>query len=101
MKDYTKTVQKTEIVFTELEQKFIDAYIPMLYAEEGFSDVDANDVSEKCGIPMKTIRGVLGSLVKKGVVTIYETESAGFGEKEYELIYLSPEFFLSSPNLET
>lgn len=76
--------------FTELEQKVLDAYIPMLYAEEGYSDVDADDLSKATGITKNVIRGVLGSLVTKGVIW---TDDNG----EYVIIYLSRDFYHLHP----
>jgi len=52
---------------TWLEDKTLSTFISCLYAEPGYSDVDVNDISEELGIPTKTIRGALGSLVKKGI----------------------------------
>jgi hypothetical protein len=69
--------------FTDLENKVLTAFINGLYAEPGFSDVDANDISRDINIPTKQVRGALGSLVKKGVVTIHTNDS------NYDIIYLN------------
>jgi hypothetical protein len=69
--------------FTDLENKVLTAFIDGLYAEPGFSDVDANDISRDINIPTKQVRGALGSLVKKGVVTIHTNDS------NYDIIYLN------------
>ena len=69
--------------FTDLENKVLTAFINGLYAEPGFSDVDANDISRDINIPTKQVRGTLGSLVKKGVVTIHTNDS------NYDIIYLN------------
>jgi DNA-binding IscR family transcriptional regulator len=60
----------TELKLTDLESKTLTAFTGCLYAEPGFSDVDVKDLSEVTGISSEIIRGALGSLVKKGVVTI-------------------------------
>ena len=60
----------SELNLTELESKTLTAFTDCLYAEPGFSDVDVSDLSEVTGISTKSIRGALGSLVKKGVVTV-------------------------------
>jgi hypothetical protein len=73
--------------FTELETQVLNALIDGLYAEPGFSDVDANDLSEWTGIPTKQVRGVLSSLIKKGVVTLDETDT--FGAPKYVIVYLN------------
>jgi hypothetical protein len=65
----------SELKLTELESKTLNTFIGCLYAEPGFSDVDVNDISECTGISTKSIRGALGSLVKKGVVTINKNDS--------------------------
>ena len=67
----------TELKLTELEEKTLNTFIGCLYAEPGFSDVDVNDISVCTGISTKIIRGALGSLVKKGVVTI-NTNDGGY-----------------------
>jgi len=76
---------------TELETKTLTALIDNLYAEPGFSDVDANDLSRYTKIPMKVIRGVIGSLIKKDIVWV---EDNG----EYVIIYLSMQFWYLHPN---
>lgn len=73
--------------FTELEQRFLVAFIELLYAEIHFSDQDVKDVAGNMGVPIATAKGVLGSLCKKGVVS---TQDSGTG---YDLIYLNEEHF--------
>lgn len=60
---------------TNKEQLVLDSLIGLLYAEAGFSDVDVNDIAEDINISQKIIRGVLSSLVKKGIILIEENES--------------------------
>mgnify|MGYP000958254002 CR=1 FL=1 len=72
---------------TWLEDKTLSTFISCLYAEPGYSDVDVNDLSEELGIPTKTIRGALGSLVKKGVVTINTNDSG------YDIIDLNTSYW--------
>lgn len=60
----------SELKLTELESKTLNTFVGCLYAEPGYSDVDVNDLSSELGISTKVLRGALGSLVKKGVVTI-------------------------------
>lgn len=55
---------------TDLEKKVLTALADCMYAEWGFSDAGATDLAEATGIPMKSIRGVIGSLVKKGLVYV-------------------------------
>ena len=77
--------------FTELENKVLASFINGLYAEPGFSDVDANDISRDINIPTKQVRGALGSLVKKGVVTIITNDS------NYDIIYLNESHYHLHP----
>ena len=72
---------------TWLEEKTLNTFISCLYAEPGFSDVDVNDLSECTGIPTKSIRGALGSLVKKGIVTVEKNDSG------YDIIYLNKNYW--------
>lgn len=81
-----------KVIFTELEQKVLDCLISKLFAEEGFSDVSPKDISKSTEIIMKSLRGVLGSLVKKGVIFIDERE---YGDEH--LIYLEEDFYYMHP----
>ncbi len=77
----------SELKLTELESKTLFTFVSCLYAEPGFSDVDVNDLSSELSISTKVLRGVLGSLVKKGVVTI---NSNGSG---YDIIDLNVRYW--------
>lgn len=78
---------------TELETAFMVAFINGLYAEPYFSDQIVADVAEQMTVPghhpvsVPTAKGVLGSLVKKGLLW---TEDSGTG---YDIIYLVGEYF--------
>jgi hypothetical protein len=76
-----------DINLTELESKTLNAFIGGLYAEPGFSDVDVNDLSSELEISTKVLRGVLGSLVKKGIVSIEEN---GGG---YDIIHMREKYW--------
>lgn len=65
-----------------------------MYAEFGFSDIGATDVSRDTGIPMKSLRGVISSLVQKGHVSPLEDRSDEWGYRPNDpswesIIYLS------------
>ena len=77
----------TTTEFTQLEEQVLRALIYGLDAEPGFSNIDANDLAEMTGIDTKQIRGVLSSLVKKGVVTLDKTDN--WQGPQYVLIYLN------------
>jgi hypothetical protein len=76
-----------DINLTELESKTLNAFIRGLYAEPGFSDVDVNDLSSILGISTKVLRGVIGSLVKKGIVFVDEN-TCGF-----DIIYMREKYW--------
>jgi DNA-binding MarR family transcriptional regulator len=76
-----------ELNLTELETKTLNTFVGCLYAEPGFSDVDVKDLSEVTGISTKSIRGALGSLVKKGVVTVNPNDSG------YDIIDLNVRYW--------
>ena len=76
-----------ELNLTELESLTLTAFIGGLYAEPGFSDVDVNDLSKELEISTKVLRGVLGSLVKKGIVSVDEN---GGG---YDIIYMREKYW--------
>ena len=67
---------------TTLEQTVLAAFINGLYAEAGFSDVDAHDLTRATGIPTRSIRGILSSLIKKDYIWIDGNDSG------YQIIYL-------------
>jgi predicted transcriptional regulator len=78
-----------ELNLTALEVQVLESFISQLYAEAGYSDVDVSDLVKKTGIPSKTLRGVLGSLVKKEIVSV-DKNAGGCG---YDIIYLKEEFW--------
>lgn len=80
------------LTVTPLENTILTALVQSLYAEPGFSDVDAKDLSLETGIDTRSIRGALGSLVRKGVVTLEQTNTYG-AKEQYVIIYLNPEFW--------
>jgi DNA-binding GntR family transcriptional regulator len=81
-----KDMMINELNLTELETKTLTTFIGGLYAEPGFSDVDVNDLSSELGISTKVLRGALGSLVKKNIVSIDSNGS-------YDIIYLREEYW--------
>jgi len=65
--------------FTELESLVLTELIKRLNIEEiGFSDVFDKDLENATKIPMKALRGVLGSLVRKDVLLISSWKEMGF-----------------------
>ena len=79
------------IELTQLEAQVLKSLINQLYAEAGFSDVDAKDIANDTKVSIKSVRGALGSLVKKDVITI-DNNGAG-----YEIIYLNRSHYYLHP----
>ena len=79
-----------KVIFTDLEEKVLKFFIDGLYAEPGFSDISPKDISKNTGIEMKVLRGVLASLVKKGVIFIEENQG-------YDIVYLEESFYHLHP----
>lgn len=87
------------IILTEMEKTAMKAIDLLNYAEYGFSDYDAQDVSDRTEIPINVMRGVIGSLVKKNLLWIEEYEKFGMklvGKvwkntviKRYQMIHLT------------
>ena len=78
---------------TKMESAVLESLIDSLYAEPGFSDVDAHDLARHTKISTRSIRGVLSSLIKKDYITI--DDSCGNGI--YQLIYLNPGYWYLHP----
>jgi hypothetical protein len=66
---------------TALEKQALQAIANEMYAEYGFSDIGATEVSKATGIPMKSLRGVISSLVQKGHISPLEDRSDEWGYK--------------------
>lgn len=87
----TTTSALAALNLTEMETATMESLISLLYAEPGFSDVDAKELSRDTGIPMNSIRGVLSSLTKKGLIGI-DDPGAGF-----QIVYLMEQFYYLHP----
>lgn len=79
------------IELTQLEAQVLKSLINQLYAEAGFSDVDAKDIANDTKVSIKSVRGALGSLVKKNIISI-DNNGAG-----YEIIYLNRSHYYLHP----
>ena len=80
-----------DLHLTESETIALTSIIGNLYAEEGYSDIDVNDISRDTNIPTKSLRGTLSSLVKKGIIILDENDS------KYVIIYLAEQFWYLHP----
>ena len=92
----TNDMNTQQINLKDLEQTLLTELIGSLYAEEGFSDVDAKDLAQGTGISIKIVRGALGSLVKKGIVSIEQTDNWG-ADEQFQLIYLNEAYWYMHP----
>jgi DNA replication protein DnaD len=70
------------IEVTKLEMQFLTTLVNLLNAEAGFSDVEIAEMAEEMNIRVPEAKGVMGSLVKKGLL---EEPDADFGG----IIYLA------------
>lgn len=71
-------MRKVELQVTKLESKVLKSLADEMYAEFGFSDVGPTEIESKTKIKMRSLRGVLGSLVKKGLIFIDHREDEGY-----------------------
>jgi hypothetical protein len=84
-----KTIQ-----VTKLEKQVLEALAKGMYAELGFSDVGYPELREDTGLTNKVLRGVVGSLSKKGLVSVDDREGSwGIDSKDVDMhiIYLTNE----------
>lgn len=75
---------------TQLEEQVLNSLISQLYAEPGYSDVDANDIARDIKVDIKSVRGSVGSLVRKHIIG---TDDNG----EYVIIYLNEAYYYLHP----
>ena len=80
-----------DLNLTQLESQVLGSLISQLYAEAGFSDVDAKDIARDIKVDIKSVRGSLGSLVRKGIVGIDGNDSG------YQIIYLNQKYWTLHP----
>ena len=80
-----------DLNLTQLEEQVLVSLISQLYAEAGFSDVDAKDIAQHIKVDIKSVRGSLGSLVRKGIVGIDGNDSG------YQIIYLNRAYWTLHP----
>ena len=77
---------------TQLEKQVLESLASGMYAELGFSDVGYPELRHDTGLTNNTLRGVVGSLVKKGMVDVYDREGEfGINPKDVDMhiIYLT------------
>jgi hypothetical protein len=77
---------------TPAEKFFIETLIKLLTAEAGFSDVDFTDMASEMKITQQSAKGLLGSLVKKGLCDIVPDDFAGIIFLSESLYHMHPEW---------
>lgn len=84
-------IDKISDKLTPLEMQVLTALVNELYAEPGFSDVGVDELSEATGLSKNVVKGVVGSLTKKGIVSVDE-EFDGIVYLDSKYYYLHPEW---------
>ena len=82
------------IAVTKLEKLVLEALAKGMYAELGFSDVGLPELREDTGLTNKVLRGVGSSLVKKGLVSIWDREGdwgVNHSDADMHIWYLTPD----------
>ena len=82
------------IAVTKLEKLVLEALAKGMYAELGFSDMGLPELREDTGLTNKVLRGVGSSLVKKGLVSIWDREGDwGVNPRDVDMHiwYLTPQ----------
>ena len=80
------------IKVTKLEKQVLEELAAGMYAELGFSDMGIEEIEQGTGIPRNILRGVAGSLEKKGLISIDDRESEGYKNKvDMHIWYLTPQ----------
>jgi DNA-binding IclR family transcriptional regulator len=80
------------IKVTQLEKKVLEALARGMYAELGFSDMGYEELRENTGLTNNTLRGVVGSLVKKRMVVVDDRDGNwGIDSRDVDMhiIYLT------------
>ena len=85
-------MEQHNLSLTTLETQVLESIIENLYAEPGFSDIDASDLSCETGISTRSIRGVLSSLVQKNIIHIDDLFGTG-----HQIVYLTPSHWYLHP----
>jgi len=89
-----KKVNISDIDLTDLEQSLLIEFIDHLdQFEPGYSDLSGNEVADFVEGGIRIGRGVLGSLVKKGILMVDEWDP-----HNDSIVYLIPEYYGLCPN---
>jgi len=83
-----------QVTVTPMEKQVIDALVNEMYAERGFSDVGLGEVCAETNLSPRVVRGVVGSLVKKGLISVWNREgdtSVNWRDPYTHIYYLTSE----------
>lgn len=83
-----------DLNLTKMEHLVLRNIILNLYAEAGFTDLEASDLTKNLLMEMKVLRGVISSLVQKGYISVDEFESSSV---KRNFICLREEFYHLHP----
>lgn len=74
---------KSQHNLTEKESQIFDFLVESLnsYFGEEYSDIDCNDIAKALNIDVKSVKGIVGSLVKKGICGTWGNSTG------YDVIY--------------
>ena len=81
----------TQINLTENELSLLTKIANGLYAEFGYSDMDLNEISDN----VKRDRGVLASLIKKGIVYVQEDRIKHGDPSNFDAIHVETEYIFA------
>ena len=81
-----------DVVSTDMEKKVLKNLIDQLYAEPGFSDVGVKDLASETKLSVNEVKGVIGSLTKKGIVSVGDKDFGGLIYLNHKYYYLHPEW---------
>ena len=78
------------IQVTALEKQVLEALAKGMYAEWHYSDMGIAEIAEDTGLDRKVIRGVAGSLRKKGLIDIDDRADEGYrNQPDMHIWYLT------------
>jgi DNA replication protein DnaD len=80
---------------TPLQTQFLSVLMDYLCDEEGYSNVEISEISQSMGITIPQSKGILGSLVKRGILTTFTEDVNG---EFFEFIHLHPNYYHLHPH---
>ncbi|MHA1169251.1 MAG: hypothetical protein ACTSRU_15600, partial [Candidatus Hodarchaeales archaeon] len=86
----------SKLDLTKMEDMTLRTLIKLLYAEEGFSDITTSQISSETGIDIKKMRGVVSSLIKKGIISVIGEED--FKIDGEDILYLNTNYYHLHPS---